>query len=178
MDTYVDQFEDMGNMMFLNPSSYDEGVSTDVENEGEGETRQPRTTARIIEGQKDKRSGYYDEIYVGFWNGTNINPGKQPCPVIDGITVNQDWSVVRLTGMSMRIKPGISANASHLQLQLPQVNPRQKFKFTWLSDEIPNPRAIFHIRGKRYLCEKITASFTKDGMSQKLKGEFYPLLDA
>lgn len=177
MDTYVDQSEDMGNMMFLNPSSYNEDVSTDVENEGEGETRQPRATARIIEGQKDKKSGYYDEIYVGFWNGTNINPGKQPCPVIDGITVNQDWSVVRMTGMSMRIKPGISANTSHLQLQLPQVNPRQKFKFTWLSDEIPNPRAIFHIRGKRYLCEKITASFTKDGMSQKLKGEFYPLLD-
>lgn len=38
-------------------------------------------------------------------------------------------------------------------------------------------RSVFHIKGKHYLCEKITATFTEYGMSQLLKGEFYPLLD-
>ena len=37
-------------------------------------------------------------------------------------------------------------------------------------------RSVFHIRGKRYICEKITATFTeKNGMSQLLKGVFYPM---
>ena len=57
------------------------------------------------------------------------------------------------------------------------VDPLQKFKFSFLSDTIPNPRAIFNIAGKRYVCEKITATFSEDGMSQLLKGEFYPLLE-
>lgn len=36
---------------------------------------------------------------------------------------------------------------------------------------------LFFVRGKRYVCEKITATFTENGMSQLLKGEFWPLLD-
>lgn len=77
----------------------------------------------------------------------------------------------------MRLTGSTGSNIASLQDQLPQINARQKFKFSWIGNDIPNPRAIFHIRGKRYLCEKITATFTEDGMSQLLKGEFYPLLD-
>ena len=47
---------------------------------------------------------------------------------------------------------------------------KQKYTFSFLADRIPNPRAIFHIDGFRYICEKITATFTEYGMSRKMKG--------
>ncbi len=58
---------------------------------------------------------------------------------------------------------------------LPSIAATQKHTFRWLSDTIPSVRAIYHIRGKRYLCAKITATFTANGMSQLLKGDFYPI---
>ena len=42
---------------------------------------------------------------------------------------------------------------------------------------IPDVRSVFLIRGKRYICEKITATFTENGMSQLLKGVFYPIAE-
>ncbi len=57
------------------------------------------------------------------------------------------------------------------------VNPLEKMTVSFISTSIPDVRSIFYIRGKRYLCEKITATFTENGMSQLLEGEFYPLLD-
>ena len=53
-----------------------------------------------------------------------------------------------------------------------QVNPKQKATFKFLSDTIPNPRSLFIIRGKRYVCEKLTATFTSQGMSHLIKGYF------
>lgn len=36
---------------------------------------------------------------------------------------------------------------------------------------------LFIIRVKRYVCEKLTATFTSQGMSQLVKGSFYPVLE-
>lgn len=36
---------------------------------------------------------------------------------------------------------------------------------------------MFIIRGKRYLCEKMTATFTENGMSQLIKGVFWPITE-
>lgn len=189
MDTFVSKDDDKGYMMFLNPSSFDESSSTSTDDISAG-TRpgasadydqaaisQPGPASSISRGLGEKTSSYYDEIYVAFWNNYIVEPGKTPYPIIDGAMVSQDWQDHHMSGFSMRLT-GNSVNFdTHLQSQLPQINARQKFKFSWLGSEIPNPRAIFFIRGKRYLCEKITATFSEHGMSQLLKGEFYPLLD-
>lgn len=187
MDTHISEDDDKGLMLFLNPSGYDEDAPYDPEDfSGQApsgsvismqrpETVQPATVAVIAKEYKDKKTSYYDEIFVAFWNGQILDQGKTPCPILDSVTVSQDWTVHR-TGFSMRIHGG-PAMVSHRCLTLPQIDARQKFKFSWLADGIPNPRAVFHIRGKRYLCEKITATFTENGMSQLLKGEFYPLLE-
>ena len=55
------------------------------------------------------------------------------------------------------------------------INAKKKTTFKFLADELPNPRSTFLIRGKRYICEKITATFTENGMSQLLKGVFYEI---
>lgn len=54
---------------------------------------------------------------------------------------------------------------------------KKKYNFSFLADEIPDPRALFYINGGRYLCEKITAHFTEKGMNKMLKGVFYRLED-
>jgi hypothetical protein len=46
-----------------------------------------------------------------------------------------------------------------------------------LSDEIPDARALFYIEGRKYVCEKITATFHEgSGRSQLLKGVFYRVI--
>lgn len=180
MDTYVSEDDDKGYMLFLAPNS---GGDSDTVSEGSrpgggnlqeaGEVKQPGPTAYIMDGKKDRSAAYYDDIFVAFWTGVIPEPGKTPYPIVDGMSmVTQDWQDIHQPGLSMRISSGYS-----LLEQLPQINPAQKFKFSWIGKKIPNPRAIFHIRGHRYLCEKITATFSVDGMSQLLKGEFYPLID-
>lgn len=57
------------------------------------------------------------------------------------------------------------------------IEPKMKTTFKFIADNIPDVRSVFLIRGKRYICEKITATFTENGMSQLLKGIFYPVKD-
>lgn len=190
MDTYVRKahnkgFDDRGFMMFLSPAAYNESDSDDLVIEDEESAdessdplasyNQPGPASKIAEGETEKNPSYYDEIYVAFWDGSIPVAGKTPYPIIDGLSmVSQDWVSLSRPGLSMRIAGN---QTDTLQSELPQIDPTQKFKFSWIDSTIPNPRAIFNIRGKRYLCEKITATFTESGMSQLLKGEFYPLLE-
>ena len=55
------------------------------------------------------------------------------------------------------------------------VDLRQKYSFSFLSNRIPNPRAVFHINGFRYVCEKISATLTENGVSRMMKFEGYRL---
>lgn len=48
-----------------------------------------------------------------------------------------------------------------------------KYAIKFIADDIPDVGSIFDIRGQLFLCKKITATFTENGMSQLLKGEFY-----
>jgi len=189
MDTFISKDDDKGYMMFLNPSSFDESSSASADDSsagirpgasassGRSTVIQPGPAASIARGRGEKASNYYDEIYVAFWDSFIVERGKTPYPIIDGAMVSQDWKEHRFAGCSMRLTGNPVNSDAPLQAQLPQINAKQKFKFSWLGTSIPNPRAIFYIKGKRYLCEKITATFTENGMSQLLKGEFYPLLD-
>ena len=56
---------------------------------------------------------------------------------------------------------------------LPKVNPLVRFEFSFLSDSLPDVRSVFIIRGHRYVCEKLTATFSASGMSRKIKGSFW-----
>lgn len=137
---------------------------------------------RIIEsGDNDNTNEYFGVIYVAYYDGI-YKKGKLPHPVVspvfvvpdpvraDILTDSEKW--VLRNPVDLRL----SADNPH---RTPLYNPdkKRKFSFSFISDNIPNPRALFFIKGRRYICEKITATFTDDGMSQLLKGEFWPLLD-
>lgn len=172
MDTHVSDDDDKGYMMFLTPSDYEDDNTRDSSTDTTS-IRQPLSSSAIEAGKKEEKTEYYDVIYVGFWDGAVPNHGKTPYPMLDSVNVTQDWTYFSNHLQDLRL----TSDSRILQSQIPSINPKQKFKFSWLGSSIPNPRAIFHIKGKRYLCEKITATFTENGMSQLLKGEFYPLLE-
>lgn len=142
---------------------------------------------KISEGESTQPTEFFDKLYMGLWNGTEYEPmaGKWLHPIIDFILpyyrqtthaempyypiVWDDEMCYDLTGCTLRL----FAKGSRQNNGTYPIDPTRKFTFKFLSDDIPNVRALFYIQGKRYICEKITATFTENGMSQLLKGEFY-----
>lgn len=175
-DTYIRENDDKGYMMYLSFSSMEDGAEMDAWADAEIDPNNPQpAVVRTLEKGSDDNSqeGYYDVVYIAFWDGAIPVPSAQPFPLVDPVTVTQDWEVVRTQIPSIRLYDSNFGYAS----QLPKIDPKQKYQFSWLSDTIPNPRSVFYIKGKRFVCEKITATFTKNGMSQLLKGVFYPIVE-
>ncbi|MBE6317849.1 MAG: hypothetical protein E7081_02615 [Bacteroidales bacterium] len=130
--------------------------------------------AQIIKtGEKSNPESFYDSLFVGFWNGVNIQPGRYPIPFIDDVFISSDWTKSYRSGFSLRLK---NIGAATLNNNY-KINHTQKFQFSFISDSIPNVRSVFFINGKKYLCEKITATFTENGMSELKKGVFYRIID-
>jgi len=149
---------DHGLSIFLAPSGFDE--KEDLDSNG---IRQPMAFSALLKGQPDADAEYYDKFFLAYWDGHSANQTTDsskilpPCPYVD-----------ERFNLNRRYKSYMSGII---------VNPLEKMTVSFISTSIPDVRSIFYIRGKRYLCEKITATFTENGMSQLLEGEFYPLLD-
>ncbi|MDE7136182.1 MAG: hypothetical protein K2N91_06075, partial [Muribaculaceae bacterium] len=150
---------DYGSCLFMSPSNYNE--SEDYDSDG---IRQPMAYSNFLKGEQSSAAEYYDKIMLAYWDGHSANDNQYspdqllpPCPYVD-----------ERFSLKSRYKDYLSGHV---------VNPREKMKISWISSAIPDVRSVFNIRGKRYLCEKITATFTENGMSQLLKGGFYSLLD-
>ncbi len=87
------------------------------------------------------------------------------------MVITDDFNSIT-TPYSMRLKEPIDGERYTYD-----IDNKKKFTFSFLSDVIPNPRALFYIEGSRYVCEKITATFHEGtGKSQLLKGVFYKVI--
>lgn len=171
MDTYISADDNKGMMLFLKFSEDGRKVESDEWLYGSS-VRQCGIAQSIESGEPDSSVQYYDCVYVGFWDGAVPFPGRPPFPIIDDYVIDERWEYVTTRMPGLRLDRHRSVLST-----LPKVNPARKYKFSWISSSIPNPRSIFHIMGQAYICEKITATFSEDGMSQLLKGEFYPVVD-
>ena len=78
-----------------------------------------------------------------------------------------------LTYFSMRLRSSIIGTNGRTHA----IASNKKYKFNFLAKDIPNVRSMFIIHGQRYICEKITANFTENGMSELMKGEFWLVED-
>lgn len=128
---------------------------------------------KLSAGESEQSAEYFDKLYMGFWSGATYNAmyGSYTHPVIDHILTYPRRMDYELTGFSMRLRtPIIGTNK-----QTYSIDPTKKCAFKFLSDAIPNVRSLFIIHGQRYICEKITATFSANGMSQLLQGDFYPI---
>ncbi len=171
---WIDDTEDKyGRVLFLSFSAYDEDNNTTSEDDSDHPFMQTHTVSSLAAGEKDKKAEYYDRIYVGFWDGSQNTMGKLPRPWVDDIEVMDDWSNFSYLHFSLRI----NNRQQNRRRIIHNIEPKMKTTFKFLADTIPDVRAVFYIKGKKYLCEKITATFTERGMSQLLKGVFYPIVD-
>lgn len=168
-----DTEEKYGRVLFLSFSAYDEDNNTTSENDSDHPFMQTHTVSSLAAGEKDKKAEYYDRIYVGFWDGSQNTMGKLPRPWVEDIEIMDDWSNFSYLHFSLRI----NNRQQNRRRIIHNIEPKMKTTFKFLSDTIPDVRSVFHIRGKKYLCEKITATFTENGMSQLLKIVCYPIVD-
>lgn len=143
---------DYGLTLFLQFSSYAEDSQID-----ENGIKQPMAYATLMNGEPDGKPEYYDRIYLAYWDGSwTVSSQYPPCPDNSPLNLKHRYATY---------------------LKGTDIDPKHRVKFSWISDTLPSPRSVFNICGKRYLCEKITATFTENGMSQLLKGEFFPLIE-
>lgn len=184
----IDYTDDtFGFALFLSFGGYDEG-STSYSSLRDGpeplsdewfEQRnnyfaQTLPTQSLAVGESTKKSEYYDRVYIGWWDGAmSAGATTPPHPHVENIVINDDWSNYFQPHFSLRLNDReiVSRHFAY------KIDPKQKTNFKFLADTIPDVRALFFVNGKKYLCEKITATFTERGMSQLLKGVFYPVED-
>ena len=152
-----------GDMIFVECGTLGDDEE-DAEDRDENQTQSVNT---LISGEKEKKEEYFDKIHVAFWDGTYLKYHPlMPHPYIDRHEIKPDNSYtynlysMRLTGKEMA-----SARTRHFY-----VNQQHKFTFSFLSDTVPDVHSIFLIHGKKYLAEKITATFSAEtGRSRVLK---------
>lgn len=128
---------------------------------------------KLKEGDSGKTDEeYLDRIYVGFYRSDYFRYKYWPCPVIDTYTFYLDWACVK-HDVSMRLR-----SEQYTEYEKSRsIDPTMCYTFKFLADKMPDVRALFNINGQRYVCEKITATFTEAGMSQLMKGTFYRVID-
>ena len=150
------------------------GSSTDVDDTdyNSGALAQPRTAKAIAKGEQDKNDAYFDCLYMGYYDIEARQYGYLPHPMIDQVYADRPF-YFRYTYYTMRLKDiGIAQSGL-----VKNIDPKKKYNFSFLTDGIPDPRAIFYIDGGKYICEKITATFHEGtGKSQLLKGVFYRII--
>jgi hypothetical protein len=161
-----------GRAMFLDTSTYSEEESSSSDSTS---MIQPYPVSLLEEGKKEEKSEYYSVIYVGFYKGVIPVAGKCPYPIIDSVEVTEEWKYQRYD-FSLRLSKLFDADSSSSPYRY-NIDPTQKFNFSFLADKMPNVRAVFHINGKRFICEKLTGTFTDGyGMSRLVKGVFYQIV--
>ena len=178
-----------GKTFMLPPVSDDDTDSEDLDVSGSGEVgieqpdglwlstdvsvSQGRAFNQIMTTTGSTKKQYYDRIYIGFaapsniWNANNYNR----CYPYTDIMINRcdpPW----VTAKYLRLTKGKVGFASSRNIDQKTV-----YNFTFLHDRIPDPKALFIIKGQRFVCRKITATISENGVSQLMKGEFFRVLD-
>ena len=155
-----------GNAFFLECGEYRNGAN--------GTIPWDFADKKLTEGDSGKSVEYFDKLYMGFWSGTTYNAmyGKYTFPVIDHVLTYPREMNFELTGFSMRLRTNLFGTNNGTY----QIDNTKKYTFKFLADDIPNVRSLFIIQGQRFICENITATFGENGMSQLLKGVFYPVV--
>lgn len=163
---WIDEVPEKGHAVFVNVTAGNVKESESLELPDRESIVQP-FCLQSLEQNESENSEYFNALPVAFWDGA-VTDGQFPCPAIDWITINDDWTYtirpfsLRLTGY-MNYFPKT------------KINTASKYIFSFLSKEIPNVRSIFLINNQRFVCEKITATFTENGLSELMKGEFYAI---
>lgn len=117
-----------------------------------------------------EKSEYYDRIYLGWWNGVIQMPRLNPFPNVADVFAGAINNVCRFP-----FSLSLASENSPLSKFSRKIDVSARYNISILTDKLPSPRAVYLIKGKKYVCEKLTASFTERGMSSLVKGVFWRL---
>lgn len=175
---WIDNLEMDDNCIFLDVPEFDEELtdeSYELTNDSNGwmpSGQQTITVNTLLQGEKEEHKEFFDKLYLGFWTGKTEFNMYMPHPTIDYIT---PYGEIMYDEMDMSLRLDGGGTKYPEKSVVYNVDSSVKFMFSFLADDIPAVRSVFHIKGQRYLCEKITATFTENGRSQLLKGVFYKI---
>lgn len=127
---------------------------------------------KIEQGHDDNSAAYFSNITVAFYPGAGecSRGGSEIYPIVDNVDFDTLWEVWKPENreftLSLQDSDGKFAD-------IPKIDRKVRYEYTFLSDTLPDVRMNFMIRGKLYVCEKLTATFNAEGMSHKIKGTFW-----
>ncbi len=152
-----------GDMVFVECGT----LGDDVEDAADRDENQTQAVNTLVIGEQQKKEQFFDKLYVAFWDGSYMSYYPQsPRPYVDMHEFRGDNVYLR-QNYSMRIAGATTPPSNETNYR---VNQQRRFTFSFLADAIPDVRSIFLIHGKKYLAEKITATFSAEtGMSQLMK---------
>ena len=170
-----------GKMMFLPLSSYDDsesgsGMGSDLDGDmsfangvqidrnkwlmDKVVISHTRQTAAIESASEDKESPtYYSSLLLGV-----VDPDTRSYPITDVDVLDGE---IRTYVDIFRIKDGGAGET---------IDPKVMYSFSFIASDLPDINALFEIQGQRYICRKLTARFSVDGMSSLIEGDFYRIV--
>lgn len=181
--TPISYNDPLGDLPFLSFGSYDDAGQYDAGEYDESQNypmQKTRVQSLLENGQRKERPEFYDRIFVAWWDGRFFKERGQstqlPRPYVEQYVIYKDADLVTRSAQlpfSFRLA---TRRGDHSYDRL-DIDPTTKLTVSFLCDSIPDVRRIFIIAGRRYICEKITATFTVRGRSPILKGIFWPIRD-
>lgn len=139
------------------------------DNEDDADYSQPEIYKAIANGES-KKPEYFDKLYIGFFPGyQNFHNQIGLRPVTSNIEMFDRMSCYQFPDYSLRLNCGFSRGIDRYK----DIDAKKLYKFSFMSDTLPSPRAAYIIKGKKYVCAKLTTEFSATGMSHLIKGEFY-----
>lgn len=135
-----------------------------------GSLPQPTFAANILNGYTDIETWSFAQLPVAVVN-TSFSAKYKTAAI--------DYFVASNYGVSGRaiFDSNVNFRLSRLSNIFPDIDETQKYTFEFIASDFPDVKSIFYIKGKKYLCEKITANITYRGISELKKGSFYRIVD-
>lgn len=163
-----------GYTLFNSPGSTYGSADTAAADGEEGNHRgQIDPESLIVKGeQSSEQEEFYDRIYLGWWDGKKqFNGATNPFPnVFKSIHI---WNPIDTKPVNCDFS--LSGPGSRFNKFAREIDTSVKYNIKFLADSLPDPKAIFLIKGRKFICEKLTANINENGMSSLIKGIFWSL---
>lgn len=148
-------------------------VFTNIDNKPE-----PAFSANILEGNEDIEFSYFENMPVAIAQSSFCS--LYNLPLIDKFCCQSNTITYGRTGQyinSLVNVGNVDFRLKRIESVYPNIDETHKYTFEFISADFPDVKSIFYIKGKKYLCEKITANITYRGISELKKGSFYRIVD-
>lgn len=171
---------DARRMLFLPLGDYEVNDGPFIDFDGEEDHDHLQDTyvmRRLDEGKDDGSKAAFSNIFVGFYPGASMCfrniQFREIYPILDNFEMDLSW----LPWYAENKEWTLSLQENNGKFgKFPKIDRFVKFEYSFITDRLPDVNSIFYIRGKRYLCERLTATFNESGMSQKVKGVFWQIV--